>query len=101
MAMVKVITRFVSGYCLHLVGVFAEMYSCIFSLRAHLVVAGVGVGLVSFQFSCLAVVMILCTASSGGSVVFKQRVMDGGGGFHPPSVDSSVPKDSMPSQVAV
>ena len=59
MAMVKVITRFVSGYCLHLVGVFAEMYSCIFSLRAHLVVAGVGVGLVSFQFSCSAVVMIL------------------------------------------
>ena len=101
MAMVKVITRFVSGYCLHLVGVFAEMYSCIFSLRAHLVVAGVGVGLVSFQFSCSAVVMILCTASSGGSVVVKQRVMDGGGGFQAPSVDSSVPKDSMPSQVAV
>ena len=101
MAMVKVITRFVSGYCLHLVSVFAEMYSCIFSLRAHLVVAGVGVGLVSFQFSCSAVVMILCTASSGGSVVVKQRVMDGGGGFQAPSVDSSVPKDSMPSQVAV
>ena len=81
MAMVKVITRFVSGYCLHLVGVFAEMYSCIFSLRAHLVVAGVEAGSSSFQFSCLAVVMILGTASSGGSVVFKQRVMDGGGWF--------------------
>ena len=63
------------------VGVFAEMYSCIFSLRAHLVVAGVEAGSSSFQFSCLAVVMILCTASSGGSVVFKQRVMDGGGRF--------------------
>ena len=59
MAMVKVITRFVSGYCLHLVGVFAEMYSCIFSLRAHLVVAAVEAGSSSFQFSCLAVVMIL------------------------------------------
>ena len=59
MAMVKVITRFVSGYCLHRVGVFSEMYSCIFSLRAHLVVAGVGVGLVSFQFSCSAALTIL------------------------------------------
>ena len=33
MAMLKVVTRFVSGYFLHLVGVFSEMYSCIFYLR--------------------------------------------------------------------
>ena len=59
MAMVKVVTRFVSGYFLHLVGVFSEMYSCIFFFAAHLVVAGVGVGLVSFQFSCSAVLTIL------------------------------------------
>ena len=49
----------------------------------------------------MAVNKPFCTASSGGSVVVKQRVMDGGGGFHPPVVDSSVLKDSMSSQVAV
>ena len=72
--------KFVSGWFSHRSSA-AEMYSFILSLRAHLVVAGLGVGLVSVQFSCSAVVMILCTASSGGSVVFKQRVMDGGGWF--------------------
>lgn len=79
MAMVKVITRFVSGYCLHLVGVFAEMYSCIFSLRAHLVVAGVGVDLASIQFSCSVATAIFCTASSGESVVFEQRMLEDDG----------------------
>ena len=101
MAMVKVVTRFVSGYCLHLVGVFAEMYSCIFSLRAHLVVAGVEAGSSSFQFSCLAVFMILCTASSGAPRAPTSGPPPPPRGFHPPAVDSSVPKDSMPSQVAV
>ena len=48
---------------------------------AHLLVPDPGVDSSSVQFSCSAVVMILCTASSGGSVVFKQRVMDGGGWF--------------------
>lgn len=98
--MLRVKIKFVSGWFSHRSSA-AEMYSFILSLRAHLVVAGLGVGLVSVQFSCSAVVMILCTASSGGSVVVKQRVMDGGGGFQVPSADSSVPRNSIPSQVAV
>ena len=102
--MLRVKIKFVSGYCMHPV---ASIETCrrIVPPRvlfwAHLLVPDVEAGSSSVQFSCSAVVMILCTASSGGSVVFKQRVMDGGGGFQAPSVDSSVPKDSMPSQVAV
>ena len=101
MAMLKVVTRFVSGYCLHLPDVFTGTHRCISSLRPHPVVAGVRADLASVQFSCSVVLAIFCTASSGGSLVFKQRVMDGGGGFQAPSVDSLVPKDSIPSQVAV
>ena len=96
--------KFVSGYCMH-PDADAETYRRSIPPRvlfwAHLLVPDPGVDSSSVRFSCSAVVMILCTASSGGSVVFKQRVMDGGGGFQAPSVDSSVPKDSMPSQVAV
>ena len=101
MAMVRVMARLLSGYCLHLPDVFTGTHRCISSLRPHPVVAGVRADLASVQFSCSVVLAIICTASSGGSLVFKQRVMDGGGGFQAPSVDSSVPKDSMPSQVAV
>ena len=76
--------KFVSGYCMHPV---ASIETCrrIVPPRvlfwAHLLVPDVEAGSSSVQFSCSAVVMILCTASSGGSVVFKQRVMDGGGWF--------------------
>ena len=96
--------RFVSGYCMHPVA-SVETYRRIVPPRvlfwAHLLVPDLGVDSSSVQFSCSAVVMILCTASSGGSVVVKQRVMDGGGGFQVPSADSSVPRNSIPSQVAV
>ena len=70
--------RFVSGYCMHPVA-SVETYRRIVPPRvlfwAHLLVPDLEVGSSSVQFSCSAVVMILCTASSGGSVVFKQRVM--------------------------
>ena len=96
--------RFVSGYCMH-PDVDTETYRRSIPPRvffwAHLLVPDLGVDSSSVQFSCSAVVMILCTASSGGSAVVKQRVMDGGGGFQVPSADSSVPRNSIPSQIAV
>ena len=79
--MVRVVARLLSGYCLHLPDVFTGTHKCISSLRPHPVVAGVGVDLASIQFSCSVATAIFCTASSGGSLVFKQRVMDGGGWF--------------------